>query len=225
MTARHARGKPPSSDFLYVNNFQEPHEPRVIELPAGKIEAGEDPRFLARRIVIAAAEDVGNADPRALQLAVAAMQATEMIGLPEAQYALAQAAAYVASAPKSNRAGSAYFAALAMLSEPGKSPQIVRSGETSLEGLTRDLLRPMLAEWLDRNLPGMVEKLVRDAEAHSEEDKKRREKVEVRNQAAEWMGRDLQPHDTCASFIALWAISTQAGAGRGRGTVRPSDSK
>ena len=53
------------------------------------------------------------------------------------------------------------FAALAMLAEPGAQPQIVRSGETSLEGLTRELLRPMLSEWLDRNLPPMVEKLVK----------------------------------------------------------------
>ena len=52
------------------------------------------------------------------------------------------------------------LAALAMLSEPGARPQIVRSGETSLEGLTRELLRPMLAEWLEANLPAMVEKLV-----------------------------------------------------------------
>lgn len=52
------------------------------------------------------------------------------------------------------------LAALAMLAEPPAKPQIVRSGETSLEGLTRELLRPMLAEWLDQNLPGMVEKLV-----------------------------------------------------------------
>jgi hypothetical protein len=52
------------------------------------------------------------------------------------------------------------LAALAMLAEPGARPQIVRSGETSLEGLTRELLRPMLAEWLDKNLPGMVEKMV-----------------------------------------------------------------
>lgn len=52
------------------------------------------------------------------------------------------------------------LAALAMLSEPGAQPQIVRSGETSLEALTRDLLRPALAEWLDRNLPPMVERLV-----------------------------------------------------------------
>ncbi len=52
------------------------------------------------------------------------------------------------------------LAALAMLAEPGAKPQIVRSGETSLEGLTRELMRPMLAEWLDKNLPGMVEKMV-----------------------------------------------------------------
>ncbi|HVM24029.1 MAG TPA: replication-associated recombination protein A [Candidatus Limnocylindrales bacterium] len=89
---------------------------------ASMIAAGEDPTFVARRIVIAASEDVGNADPRALQVAVAAMHATEMIGLPEAQYALAQAAAYVASAPKSNRAGGAYFAALAEVEEHGRLP-------------------------------------------------------------------------------------------------------
>lgn len=52
------------------------------------------------------------------------------------------------------------LAALAMLSEPGAAPQIVRSGETSLEGLVREILRPMLADWLDRNLPPMVEKMV-----------------------------------------------------------------
>jgi len=89
---------------------------------ASMVAAGEDPTFIARRIVIAASEDVGNADPRALQVAVAAMQAVEMIGLPEAQYALAQAAAYVASAPKSNRAGAAYFAALADVEEKGRLP-------------------------------------------------------------------------------------------------------
>jgi uncharacterized protein len=52
------------------------------------------------------------------------------------------------------------LAALAMLAEPGVPPQIVRSGETSLEGLVRDLLRPALAEWLDKNLPPMVERMV-----------------------------------------------------------------
>lgn len=53
------------------------------------------------------------------------------------------------------------LAALAMIAEPGAQPQIVRSGETSLEGLTRELLRPMLAQWLDQHLPAMVERLVK----------------------------------------------------------------
>ncbi|MBB4614669.1 DUF2497 domain-containing protein [Novosphingobium taihuense] len=52
------------------------------------------------------------------------------------------------------------LAALSMLAQPGVAPQIVRSGETSLEGLVRELLKPMLAEWLDKNLPAMVEKMV-----------------------------------------------------------------
>jgi putative ATPase len=69
---------------------------------ARMIEAGEDPRFIARRLVIQAAEDVGNADPMALVLATAAAHAVEYVGLPEAQIPLAQATAYVATAPKSN---------------------------------------------------------------------------------------------------------------------------
>jgi putative ATPase len=78
---------------------------------ASMIAAGEDPRFIARRLIISASEDVGNADPRALQVAVAAAQALDHVGLPEAQYALAQATTYVATAPKSNRSGLAYWAA------------------------------------------------------------------------------------------------------------------
>jgi putative ATPase len=105
---------------------------------ASMIAAGEDPTFVARRIVIAASEDVGNADPRALSLAVAAMHATEMIGLPEAQYALAQAAAYVASAPKSNRAGAAYFAALADVEENGRRPVPLHLRPSSHRRLARE---------------------------------------------------------------------------------------
>jgi putative ATPase len=71
---------------------------------ARMLEGGEDVRFLARRLVILASEDVGNADPHALPLAVAAMQACEFVGLPECQLTLAQAAAYLACAPKSNAA-------------------------------------------------------------------------------------------------------------------------
>ena len=69
---------------------------------AKMIHAGEDPRFIARRIIICAAEDVGNADPHALLIATAAMQAVEFVGMPEARIPLAQAAIYVACAPKSN---------------------------------------------------------------------------------------------------------------------------
>lgn len=79
---------------------------------ARMIYAGEDPRFIARRIVICAAEDVGNADPRALTVAVAAAQAAELVGLPEGRIPLAQAAVYVATAPKSNAAYLAIDAAL-----------------------------------------------------------------------------------------------------------------
>jgi putative ATPase len=69
---------------------------------AKMLYAGEDPRFVARRICIAAAEDVGNADPLAIVLANAALQISEFVGMPEARIALAQAAIYVACAPKSN---------------------------------------------------------------------------------------------------------------------------
>jgi putative ATPase len=71
---------------------------------AKMIYAGEDPRFIARRIVICAAEDVGNADPQALVLAQAALGVSEFVGMPEARIPLAQAAVYVACAPKSNAA-------------------------------------------------------------------------------------------------------------------------
>jgi putative ATPase len=76
---------------------------------ARMIEAGEDPRYIARRIVIAAAEDVGNADPRALVIAQAAADATQFIGLPECQLPLAQAAIYLACAPKSNASAQAIW--------------------------------------------------------------------------------------------------------------------
>ncbi|MCK4910738.1 MAG: replication-associated recombination protein A, partial [Thermodesulfovibrionales bacterium] len=69
---------------------------------AKMLYAGEDPRFVARRIVIAASEDVGEADPMALVLASAALRAVEFVGMPEARIPLAQAALYVANAPKSN---------------------------------------------------------------------------------------------------------------------------
>src|SRR6516225_4884976 len=87
---------------------------------ARMLEAGEDPRFIARRVVICASEDVGNADPQALVVAAAALQATEFVGLPECQLALAQAVTYIATAPKSNASTMAI----------GKARKDVQSGRT-----------------------------------------------------------------------------------------------
>jgi putative ATPase len=87
---------------------------------ARMLESGEDPRFIARRIVICASEDVGNADPQALLVAAAAVQAVEFVGLPECQLNLAQAVAYIATAPKSNACTVAI----------GKACADVRSGRT-----------------------------------------------------------------------------------------------
>jgi putative ATPase len=89
---------------------------------AAMIAAGEDPKFIARRLIISASEDVGNADPRALSVAVAAADALEWVGLPEAQYALAQATTYIATAPKSNRSGVAYWAAAGDVEAQGSLP-------------------------------------------------------------------------------------------------------
>jgi putative ATPase len=80
---------------------------------ARMLAGGEDTRFIARRIAVCAAEDVGNADPMATVLAAAAVQISEFVGLPEAQLALAQAAIYVACAPKSNASASAIWQAMA----------------------------------------------------------------------------------------------------------------
>ena len=88
---------------------------------ARMIEAGEDPMFVARRLVVFASEDVGNADPRALQLALAAKEAVHFLGLPEARFPLAQAAIYLATAPKSNSA-KAYFAAAEAVKKRGALP-------------------------------------------------------------------------------------------------------
>ncbi len=86
---------------------------------ARMLEAGEDPLFIARRLVISASEDIGNADPRALCLAAAAAQAVQQVGLPEGRIPLAQAAAYLAAAPKSN---AAYIAVEKALQEVRNNP-------------------------------------------------------------------------------------------------------
>jgi putative ATPase len=93
------------------------------------LEGGEDPRFIARRMIVLASEDIGNADPQALLVAVAAAQAVEHVGLPEARLNLAQAAIYLARAPKSNASYAALKAATADVREHGhlRPPAALRS--------------------------------------------------------------------------------------------------
>jgi putative ATPase len=86
------------------------------------LEGGEDPRFIVRRMVILASEDIGNADPQALLVATAAADAVEHVGLPEAQFALAQAAIYLSLAPKSDRAKRSIIAAREYVREHGAEP-------------------------------------------------------------------------------------------------------
>ena len=95
---------------------------------AAMLEAGEDPRFVARRMVIFASEDVGLADPRALQVAVAAADAVEYVGLPEVQLNLAEAAIYLATCPKSNAVKTAIFSARDDVREHGnvRPPKMLR---------------------------------------------------------------------------------------------------
>ncbi|HEY2321135.1 MAG TPA: replication-associated recombination protein A [Solirubrobacteraceae bacterium] len=86
------------------------------------LEGGEDPRFIVRRMVILASEDIGNADPQALQVATAAAAAVEHVGLPECQFALAQAAIYLSLAPKSDAAKRSVLAARQYIAQHGASP-------------------------------------------------------------------------------------------------------
>jgi len=101
---------------------------------ARMLEAGEDPLFIVRRMVIFAAEDVGNADPRALQMAIAAQQAVHFVGMPEGRIPLAQAVTYLATAPKSNAAYAAIGAAQAEVRKSGALPvpAHLRNAPTSL---------------------------------------------------------------------------------------------
>ena len=108
------RGSDPDASLLYL---------------ASMIEGGEDPRFIARRMVVLASEDIGNADPRALEVAVSAAHAVEHVGMPECALNLAQAAVYLALAPKSNASYEAIKRARAWVREHGtpEPPAALRS--------------------------------------------------------------------------------------------------
>jgi putative ATPase len=91
-------------DFIsaFIKSMRGSDPDAAVYYLAAMLEGGEDPRFIARRMIVLASEDIGNADPRALQVAVAAAQAVEHVGLPEARLNLSQASIYLARAPKSN---------------------------------------------------------------------------------------------------------------------------
>jgi putative ATPase len=107
----------------YIKSIRGSDPDAAVYWLARMLYAGEDPRFIARRLVIAAAEDIGNADPLALLVATAAAQAVELIGMPEAQIPLAQATIYLATAPKSNSAYLAISRAMNEVAE-GKNPPV-----------------------------------------------------------------------------------------------------
>ncbi len=101
---------------------------------ASMLAGGEDPKFIARRMIVFASEDVGNADPQALQVAVAASRAVEFVGLPECRINLSQAAAYLALAPKSNAAYKAVDAALDDVKREGNQPPPPHLRDASYRG-------------------------------------------------------------------------------------------
>jgi putative ATPase len=104
---------------------------------ARMIEAGEDPVFIARRIVILASEDIGNADPQGLPLAIAAAQAVQLVGMPEGRIPLAQATTYLASVPKSNASYAAIGKALEDVRR-GAVPEVPMHLRNAVTGLMRD---------------------------------------------------------------------------------------
>ena len=114
------------------------------------LEGGEDPRFIVRRMVVLASEDIGNADPQALVVATAAAPAVEHVGLPECQFALAQAAIYLSLAPKSDAAKRAVLAAREHIREHGAdcrrhrtcAPRPAATATTTTRTAARAISRP-----------------------------------------------------------------------------------
>jgi putative ATPase len=123
-------------DFIsaFIKSMRGSDPDAAVYYLAAMIEGGEDPRYIARRMIVLASEDIGNADPRALLVAVAAAQAVEHVGLPEARLNLSQAAIYLARAPKSNASYVAIKEATADVREQGnlRPPKALR--DTSYPG-------------------------------------------------------------------------------------------
>ena len=135
-TVRHDRGGDQHYDVVsaLIKSLRGSDPDAALYWLARLVEAGEDPRFIFRRLVIFAAEDVSNADPRALQVAVAAAQGFEQVGMPEGQLLMAHAATFLATAPKSNASYAGLKAAVADVREHGslEVPNHLRNAPTGL---------------------------------------------------------------------------------------------
>lgn len=118
----------------FIKSVRGSNPDAAIYYLARMLSGGEDPVFISRRLVILASEDIGNADPKALPLAIAGLQAVELVGMPEARICLAQVVTYLASAPKSNRAYVAINEALQYVEKTGalSIPLSLRSAQTAL---------------------------------------------------------------------------------------------
>jgi putative ATPase len=119
-------------DFIsaFIKSMRGSDPDATVYYLAAMLESGEDARYIARRMIVLASEDIGNADPRALLVAVAAAQAVEHVGLPEARLNLSQAAIYLARAPKSNASYDAIKRATKDVQERGniRPPKALRDG-------------------------------------------------------------------------------------------------
>lgn len=118
----------------YIKSLRGSDPDAALYWLARLLTAGEDPLFIARRLIIAAAEDVGNADPQALQVAVAAAQAVQLVGMPEGRIPLAQATVYVATAPKSNASYLGLEAALEDVKKLPAEPVPLHLRNTAFDG-------------------------------------------------------------------------------------------
>ena len=123
-TLRHDRAGDAHYDVVsaFIKSLRGSDPDAALYYMARLVEAGDDPRFICRRMVIFASEDVGNADPRALAVAVDCMTGYERVGMPEGRILMAQACCYLATAPKSNASYKAFDAALAVVRETGSLP-------------------------------------------------------------------------------------------------------
>ncbi len=153
---------------------------------ARMMEGGEDPRFIARRLVISASEDVGLADPRALEVAVSAARAAEMLGMPEARFALAEAVIYLATAPKSRTCADAIDAALEGVRTAASSDVPVHLRDASYGGASR------LGHGAGYDMPrseadGRGQKYVEERRTYYKPGEKGYER-EVRERLSEWDG-------------------------------------